>query len=101
MTWSTRRFWRVYRQSYQRVREERQAREALSVKSAARKGFWATWTLAIFLTMVDDIRGLDDRPWPALRLALGCLWLAFAVWWRSEVLTRRRLSRELSRQRPH
>ncbi len=46
--------------------------------------------LAWTLNLVDAVVDLDGVVWQALRFVVGVLWIAFAVWYLSEVLSRRR-----------
>ncbi len=85
-----RRFWRIYREVYARERVAREARERQRPESTARTGFWTTLGLAWTLNLVDAVVDPDGVAWQALRLVVGVLWTAFAVWYLSEVLSRRR-----------
>ena len=92
-----RRFWRNYREVHAQERAEREARSLERPESTARTRFWATLYLAWTLTLVDavlDPGGVASQglrfAWQGLRFVVGVVWLGFALWFLSEVLSRRR-----------
>lgn len=89
-----RRFWRVYRDSYAEERSRRKARERARRVSVAEAGFWLTFAIGTLLNLLADAVDFSGSVWTAVRYVVGFAWLGFAVWYLSEVLTRRGARRD-------
>lgn len=89
----SRRFWRIYWENYRQERAAREARERAVPGTTASRGFWITLGLALMLNFIEAVVDPDGSAWKALRYIVGLVWLIFAAWYLSEVLSRWREGR--------
>ncbi len=71
----------------------RASRERDRATTTASAGFGVTLALALALNLVEAIADPNGPAWKALRYTVSIAWLAFAAWYLSEVLARRKARR--------